>query len=280
MTADRAAQSLHLRTRNPRERLSKSWMIGADLCGYRAWYDLWFPTPFLMTEKVAFGKAVDAGVELIVAALRSGQPVDIDRAMLAASATTEDHTVAIDPTAVRTALSRFELEVATQFDWRYCETQPHLSLEIPGIGPVDGHPDIVLADSTILDVKTGARAKSPEAAATAYLELGFYAIAVEEMTGERVPRVGYVTWVRSKSPYWQVVTAPVTDRMRAITRNLAAAKARAIDADGLLNEGVAEPRNHTLTNGPKFDGLCTDCSHAPWNAGRCEITEEVLHAAA
>jgi len=277
---DRAAQAVHLANRDPRERISKSFMIGADLCGWRAWYDIHDPKPFRMTEKVAFGKAVDAGVELVIAARRSGQEPDFALSRRAAEATAEDHALPIDWAAVDAALFAFHVDVIPQFDWAYCVTQQRLALEIDGIGAVDGHPDVILADGTILDVKTAARSKAPNAAATAYLELGFYALAYEALTGSASPRVGYVTWVRSRSPYWQVVTAPVTDRMRVIARHLASAKARAVEADALLNEGALAPANSTLTNGPKFPGLCADCSHAPWNLGACAIAEEVSDAAA
>ena len=271
--SDRTAQAIHLATRDPKARLTKSWMVGSDLCGWRGWYDLWDPKPFRMTEPVAFGKAVDAGVELIISAARSGQMPDLIRSMAAAKAAVEDLDIELDWREVDVALFAFQVDVLPKFDWSYCETQARFSLDIEGVGPVEGHPDIVLRDGTVLDVKTAARAKPENAAATAYLELGFYALMVEAMIDEPVPAVGYITWTRTKAPRWQIVTAPVTDTMRRISLNLAAGKARMRKADADLNRQSAGPENWVMTNGPRYAGLCNDCAHAPWNGGGCVIAD-------
>ena len=62
----RAEQSAALAARDPRQFLSKSFMVGAELCGERAHLDLNRPRPFRMNEAVLFGKAIDVGVEALI----------------------------------------------------------------------------------------------------------------------------------------------------------------------------------------------------------------------
>lgn len=271
-----------LAERDPRKLLSKSFLIGADLCGHRAWLDLYYPQPFVQTERVAFGSAVDLGVQVILAGRDAGLDVlagDAERvvepvAELIASRPTDP---AVDLAEVLVALRAFAdfLAAGSDLDFAGALRQHHFRLPVPGVGTVDGHPDLILRDGTIVDVKTSPRAKAQDAAATAYLELGLYALAREVETGQRVPRVAYLTWVRSSRPSWQLVTADVTDRMLEQARHRSAATSRALAADAELNAGSSSPVNWTLTHGPRFGGLCGTCAHNPAYSGRCEIAEGV-----
>lgn len=273
-----------LATRDPRKLLSKSYLVGADLCGNRAWLDLWYPVPFRQTEKVAFGSAVDLGVQIILGARDAGLDVlrdDPDRLIDPVRELLESRPTdpAVELDEVLRALIAFrdyaDSVPADVLDFTGAARQHHVRVPVPGCGMVDGHPDLILRDGAIVDIKTSPRAKPSDAAATAFLELGLYALAREIETGERVPWVGYLTWVRSAKPYWQLVRAEVTDRMLTIAQERAAGTSRAIAADEELNRGAESPQNFTLTHGPRFPGLCGTCGHNPAFGGRCTISEGV-----
>lgn len=268
-----------LSRRDPRQYLSKSFLVGADLCGRRAWLDLNDPRPFRMNEAVAFGKAVDIGVQMLVGMTNAGLTLQdgwgrIEEEVLRMIGENPTDPVVEEEEVFHALASFWDEVVGTDLlDLRSAKVQHHVRLPIEEIGMIDAHPDLVLRDGTIIDIKTSAKAKAPDAAALAYAELGFYAMVAEEETGIRPPRVGYLTWVRSSRPTWQLVTAPVTESMVTIARELSATTARAIYQDGELNAGAKVRRNYTFPGGPKFTGLCRSCSHNPANGGRCTITE-------
>jgi len=248
-----------------RTALSKSVLTAFELCETKVWNGIHDPRPFVPNEKVTFGSAVDAGVEVIVKSLSSGQPVQLDRAYAAAAFVVERDEVELVFSDVEHALDEFDRDVTPKFDWALAVTQAHLNAEIEGLGESDGHPDIILGDNRVYDVKTSARAKDVPS-----LELGFYALLVEA-AGAPVPAVGYLNWVRVKRPYWQVAEVPVNDELRRWAYEKAAAYVRARKADALLNANMPTALNFTMAGGPKFDGLCRDC---PWNpalGGTCLI---------
>ena len=49
-----------------RTALSKSVLTAFELCETKSWWGLHDPRPFITNEKVVFGSAVDAGVEVVV----------------------------------------------------------------------------------------------------------------------------------------------------------------------------------------------------------------------
>lgn len=268
-----------LSSRDPRKLLSKSFLVGADLCGERAWLDIHRPVPFHMTEKVAFGSAVDLAVQMVLAGRDAGLDVlagDAERvvAEVALLLETRRSDPAVSIEEVLDAANHFAAYVErSELDFSGAIRQHHIRVPVPDVGVVDGHPDLILRDGSIVDIKTSPRSKPVDAAASAYLELGLYALAREIETGARVPRVAYLTWVRSSRPAWQLVSAEVTERMLAIARGRAASTARAIAADATLNEGAETPRNWTFPNGPRFVGLCGSCGHNPALGGTCAIYE-------
>lgn len=258
-----------------RTALSKSVLGTFELCETKVWHGIHDPRPFIPNEKVTFGSAVDAGVEVIVKYLASGQPVQLDRAFAAAAFIVERDDVEVPFSEVEHALEGFEKDVAKHHDWTHAVTQASITTDIEGLGESNGHPDIIMGDSSVWDVKTSSRAKEVPS-----LELGFYALLMEA-TGVRVPKVGYMNWIRLKKPYWQVVEAPVTDELRRWAYEKAAAYVRARKADAALNAKTYSPLNYTMSGGPKFDTLCLDC---PWNpalGGPCLIARRDLddHAA-
>lgn len=259
-------QKAELERRSPREYLSKSFMTKG--CGEAAWFDLWEPRPWVPNEASVFGSAVDAGVQVIIGHARAPMPLDMDLVLAAAGAILAESPVVVDVNGVQDALEAF---VAVPFDWAYCKTQHHIRMDLPDVGMVDAHPDIILRDGSIWDIKTAKRAKPETAAAESIEELGFYALLREYETGDRPPEVGYLTWVRVKAPYWQQVFAPVTDAMLARSRALAMRWAASIKTS-------TPDINATFRFGPKYG--CEGCQYHPALGGRCEIAQPLREEAA
>lgn len=263
-----------LAKRDPRERLSKSFMNNA--CGEKAWLDIYDPRPWTPPEKVTFGTAVDAGCSTYIAMARRGDPtaIDMDAAYAAAALSVQDEPNPPDLEEVREAIDAF---VALPYDWSFCRIGMAagtakaftMRLDLDGIGEVDAHPDIVLRDHSIWDMKTSKRSKPEDAAATSYTELAFYGICYEAMTGETVPEVGYLTWVRIKKPYWQQVAAPFTDEMRERAYAHARRWAAAVKA--------SSRDFNPFVFGPKFG--CADCQYHPSVGGPCQVAQPVREAA-
>jgi hypothetical protein len=243
-----------------RTTLSKSALVGFDMCPTKAWNDIRNRLPLIPQEKITFGSALDAGCEVILTYLRMGAPVDIQRAYAAAAEVVQRDDVALTFDDLEKALDLFVPSVAIHFDFAYARFQEHVRVEdLAGLGEADGHPDVWLKDRRVFDIKSAARAKSQEPT----LELGFYGLLCEAAEGEPVPSVGYWTWVRSSRPYWQMVEFPVTDELRRWTVEKAASYIRAKRADEVLNREAESPTNYTFTAGPMNRSLCGTCQYAP-----------------
>lgn len=251
-----------------RTNLNKSVLVAADLCGHKAFYDIHDRRPLIPAENITFGSAVDAGVESILTMARAGIPIEEARYMAAAGEMIARDDTGVDAEEVGTALFMFGTTIVPHVDFAYCKLQETLHEDLDGLGEAEGHPDVILADGSIFDVKTAKRSKPEDAAATS-VELGFYAL-LAEANGITVPRVGYWTWVRTQRPSWQQVEAPVTDEMRRRTYELAAAYVRARKADEILNRN-REPQNFTFPSGPRNLSLCGTCQYNPAAGGPCRL---------
>lgn len=273
---NRDEQRERLATRNPREVISKSFVTGADMCGERAWRDLNHPRPFLMSAPVLFGRAVDAGVSVMIDSNnRTGSP-DMALAKHAADVELAEHDEDLWPEfgEVDAALEAF-LGVMQRIDLADAVVQPYMRVDIEGIPmPADCHPDIITIDDRILDIKTSKRSKDAAAARNSYGELGLYALAFLAHTGRMPPSVGYLTWVRGRQPYWQLIEAEVTPQFLERARAKVLRVVDAIRTDTRVNSGKEVPANVSFPNGPAFLGLCGNCAHAPQNGGGCVIAEE------
>jgi hypothetical protein len=259
-----------------RTALSKSLLGSFEMCQTKTWYGIHDPRPFVTNEKVVFGSAVDAGVEVIVKALSSGQKPDLPRAFSAAAFIVEREDVEIVFSQVEDAIESFLYDVVPQVDFTHAVTQANVTATIPGLGVCNGHPDIIMDDGSVLDVKTSSRAKTVPS-----LELGFYALLLEA-TGVAVPSVGYLNYVRLKKPYWhgytkrvgetmgQPLIVDVTDDLRSFAYEKAHAYVRAKHADDYLGLGEAV-QNWSMTGGPRFDSMCLDCPYNPALGGPCVI---------
>jgi hypothetical protein len=260
-----------------RTALSKSLLGSFDLCQTKTWYGLHDPRPFITSEKVVFGSAVDAGVEVLIKTISSGQQPDLPRAFAAAAWIVKREPVEMVFSEVEDAIESFLYDVVPRIDFRGAVTQASVTATIPGLGECNGHPDIIMDDGSVLDVKTSGRAKTVPS-----LELGFYALLLEA-TGATVPTVGYVNYVRLKKPYWHGYTrkggetmgapliVPVTDDLRTWTREKAWAYVRAAKADEIMQVEGLPAQNYSMTGGPRFDGLCGDCAYNPALGGPCAI---------
>lgn len=246
--------------------LSKSALVVADLCGQKAWLELHHRIPPIPNPDMAFGTALDAGIENILTAVRSGYPAEA-RPLEAAAIALERDGIEVRMDEVEAAFGAFIATVLPTMDWDLCRLQAHLHEDLFDWGEVDGHPDIVLASRAVWDVKASKRAK--DTART--VELGLYALLVEAETGEPVPEVGYLTWVRRARPAWQVLRTEVTPEFRAWTRERVSVYVRAKRADELLNRGAAEPVNWTFPAGPKNGRLCATCQYNPLFGGPCRM---------
>lgn len=250
--------------RSARDYISKSFVAQVEACGQKAWRSIHDPRPWVAPEKVTFGSAIDSGVESIIKALRDGSEPDLELAQHEAMLRVDGETNPPDPAEVATALRRFaEWSVVHEVAWAGAVLQAHLRLELSGIGPVDAHPDLLLASGDrigcVVDVKASSRAKPANAAATSYTELGLYALLVEADTGRAPDSVAYWTYARTARPWWQEVRADVTFAMLRGAQSRVAAVARAIEADALLNDGVAHPTNSVFVTGPRYG--CGDCQY-------------------
>lgn len=248
-----------------RTALSKSALTSFDFCQTASWFDIHYRLPLIPAERITYGSAVDAAVEAAIKFLRMEQPVNVANCLEAASEVIARDGVDVSLEEVDDALAGFMVQVAPYYDFRLARTQEHITGELPDLGPVDGHPDVWLADGRIFDVKTGAKEKPDKPS----LELGFYALIGSEYDGKPVPAVGYWTWARTKRPHWQILEFPVTDELLRWSVEKAARFVRAKRADEMLNAKAASPINWTMTGGPAWASKCLDCQYAPM----CDIAQ-------
>lgn len=243
-----------------RTALSKSALVSFDICQTQSWFDLHYRLPLIPQERITFGSALDASVEKVIGYLRMEQPVDFDVADAAAAEIVERDGIDVDLEQVRHATRRFVTDIVPDYDFRFARTQAHLTGEHPDLGELDGHPDVILADGRIRDVKSANRAKFDEPT----VELGFYAFLLEQAEGVRPADVGYWTWVRTTRPYWQTLVFPVTDELLRWTVERAAALMRAKRTDERMNAKSANPVNWSMTGGPKYGASsCGTCQYSP-----------------
>jgi hypothetical protein len=252
--------------------LSKSALTTFEWCQQQAWFDIHDRKPMIPNERASFGSSVDAAVEQVIKGIQAGA-VDLNVAMAAAQEVVGDNEVGVDLDEVEKAASRFVIEVAGHKDFTDATTQPNVIVNLPDLGEISTHPDIVYADGSIDDVKTAKQAKQDNRT----LELGFYGLAVEAFTGQPVPTVGYLTWTRTSKPRWQMLTFLFTDEYKRWARERAGAYVRAKKADEVLNRNAELPRNFSFPGGPAFAGLCDGCQYNPANGGGCAMAlqEEV-----
>jgi hypothetical protein len=151
------------------------------------------------------------------------------------------------------ALRGFADEVLPRFDWTGVATQPEVAATIAGLGPVQGHPDLVLLNGEPWDIKSSRYKKDLPS-----IELGLYAILIEEAFAIEVPTAGYLTWVRSGKGRWEIQPWAITSEVRRWTWARVRQYAQSVES------GV-------FYGAPKFPALCDGCQYSPAAGGPCEI---------
>jgi CRISPR/Cas system-associated exonuclease Cas4 (RecB family) len=237
-----------------RTALSKSAVTGWDLCPTKAGYELTERRPLIMNEKISFGSALDRATEALVIGRREGwrESKALQAATDGIDSISERDGIPLPADELSRAVRGFWGEVTPQFDWKGAETQPEIRATIEGLGEVEGHPDIVLGPMP-MDVKSSRYRKDLPS-----VELGLYAILLEEARGVQVQNAYYLTWVRSGRGRWEIQRWPITSEARRWTWARVHQYAQAIATKSFLGA-------------PKYPSLCNDCPYSPANEGPCEI---------
>ena len=259
--------------------ISKSTIVATNLCARKGWYGetirdsdgrrLSVPMP----ERVLFGTALDEAIQLVIWNAREGVVIDaalIDEAIqegLGAMAS-RPGAEECDPVAIE-----FELVIAVEMFVR--DILPTLSLKYLRLQGDDGEslrhgefigtPDILILgdEPAIWDVKSSARSKAARDLWSP--EMSHYAALYESIYGSK-PLLGYLTWVRTKTPKWQVLSMQSTELHIALaTAHRAATKA-----------AINTPTVDAL---PFNTALCGSCewkvAHPELGFGGCSIGQAV-----
>lgn len=264
-----------------RTALSKSVLTEFDICPQKSWFGIHDPRPFVPIEKVTFGSALDAAIEVIVQYAAMGQEPDMTRAIAAAQWIADRDDVGVEVDEVAHAAARFVIDVLPRHGWSLAVTQRSVSAVIEALGECNGHPDICLPGE-VWDVKatTGKKEKDPRS-----VELGFYVLLREAAGDDPISRVGYLEWRRGeprgslKTGKWVEPSFDVTDEFRRWTLAKAVQYVRAKRADRVLNPAGRPALNFTMTGGPAFAGACNGCVYNPASGGPCELAYQEEEAA-
>lgn len=201
--------------------LSKSLMTG--VCDRKSYYGETVRDangrrlPFVASESMLFGKAIDVAHGYIVWHIREGREYQLSDAMLdglEAARADADGWAALPSAAafideVRVAIHKFHNQ-ENGLD-RLMPLIPGIAIqgndgETLRAGDVIGTPDYMLADGSPLDVKTSKYGTGQwsydESAFTSKAEMPIYALLSASINGAIPPRLIYQTYVRSRGGYW------------------------------------------------------------------------------
>ena len=222
--------------------ISKSLVTTTALCGRKGWFSEKIRLedgsrlPFVAPERVAFGSALDEAILIIAEALRSGRPWDEDEVVNAGieavrSRPTEEIEWEIFEAQLRAAVKIFVYDVIepelVTFRDVYLQGLDGESLKVEGL---IGTPDFIFrkwkgedGGTMILDLKASARSKSEKDLRSA--EMAFYSYLWSRYSAGELPGVGYLTYVRTKRPTYQLITGKATaDHLLLAEQYLAATK--------------------------------------------------------
>ena len=238
-----------------RTMLSKSAVVGWDMCATKAGYELTERRPLILTEKISFGSALDAATEVLIVGRREGwtEKRVLAGAEDAIAQITERDGIPLPESELGVAVRGFWNDVMPTRDWSDVATQPEVTAHIAGLGDVQGHPDVVLVGEP-WDVKSSRYKKDLPS-----VELGLYAILLEEAYGTEVRQAGYFTWVRGYAkPRWEIQPWEITSEARRWTWARVRQYAQARDAGAFYGA-------------PKYPQLCDGCQYNPAAGGPCQI---------
>jgi hypothetical protein len=243
--------------------ISKSLITSTALCGRKGWYaeHVRLPdgsrVPIIAPERMLFGSALDEAILFITYSIREGQRWTVGDAVATGMAAVlgKPHDPNIDmavfETQLRNAITIFQVDVLNDLgdggkpilDFRgaYLQGLNGESLKI-GEGPeaLIGTPDFILSGEyresgrpLILDLKASARAKSPKDLRSA--ELSFYAWLWMIHTRGEVPDVGYLTYVRSARPRYQILIGKADNGMLLLAEEYVRATRAIVRAPDVIN---------------------------------------------
>ena len=223
--------------------ISKSLVTATALCGRKGWYSEKIRLedgsrlPFIAPERVAFGSALDEAILIIVEAFRSNHPWNekdvVDQGLFAARSrpTEEGIDWGIFHAQLEAAIKIFVYDVLepelVTFRDVYLQGLDGESLKVEGL---IGTPDFIFrkwngaeGGTMILDLKASARSKSAKDLLSA--EMAFYSYLWSRYSAGELPGVGYLTYVRTKRPTYQLITGKATaDHLLLAEQYLAATK--------------------------------------------------------
>lgn len=193
-----------------------------DAKGYR----LRFPMP----EKVSFGAAVDEAHAYIAWHLREGKPWTKEAAVAEGMkrAAADEQSWALLSTDDRDVFA-VQLDNAMHLFLVQPDGLERFRAEVEGIriqgndgeslraDDVIGTPDYLLADGSVLDVKTGAQ-KYSEAKFWRTPEMAVYAFLAAAEAGTIPPRLIYQAYIRVGKPYWMWIELPGTAELVELGR--------------------------------------------------------------
>ncbi|NBW12950.1 MAG: hypothetical protein EBR82_33510 [Caulobacteraceae bacterium] len=232
--------------------ISKSLITSTALCNRKGWFAEKIRTadggrlPLVANERIAFGSALDEAILFIVEAVRVNEQWAIDEALArgvrAAMDRPNDGTIDWPKFSdeLWTALRLFVEDIlgggvnAPLVDFHGALLQgingDSIRVNTRAFGEVIGTPDFIISGKTrangrdlVLDLKSGARAKSERDLRSA--EMAFYAYLYAQKWGGDLPDVGYLTFIRTKVPRFQIITGTATaDHLRIAEAYIATTK--------------------------------------------------------
>jgi hypothetical protein len=222
--------------------ISKSAIVASTLCARKGWYGEHIRTsdgarvPIPMPERVLFGTAADEATSYLMYAVREGEHLDDELVELAieeglGAMASRPGAEELDPIALGEELAiathAFADDIMPLLDLRKGATfLQGIDGESLRDGEWIGTPDIIVVDDeypAIWDIKTSPRSKS--ARDLWGPEMAHYAALYQSLYG-RLPKVGYITWVRTKERKWQTIsTQAQEEHLELAAQHRAAAKA-------------------------------------------------------
>lgn len=217
--------------------ISKSLITSTALCNRKGWFSEHVRmadgsrVPLIAPERVAFGAALDEAILFIAQSIRDDGRWTLGdaHALGVKAALARPHEDGIDwekfADDLTIALELFAYDVLGMpngtplIDFRMSLLQgldgESIRVRTGTYGDVVGTPDFIIAAETrpngrdlVLDLKSSARMKSEKDLRSA--EMSFYAYLYAQKWGGDLPSVGYLTYVRTKTPKFQILVGDAT----------------------------------------------------------------------
>jgi hypothetical protein len=231
--------------------ISKSLVTSTALCGRKGWFSEKIRLedgsrlPFIAPERVAFGSALDESILIIAEALRANQSWNekdvVDQGLFAARSrqTEEGIDWEIFHAQLEAAVKIFVYDVIepelVTFRDVYLQGLDGESLKVEGL---IGTPDFIfrkwngeVGATMVLDLKASARSKSAKDLRSA--EMAFYSYLWSRYSAGELPGIGYLTYVRTKRPTYQLITGKATGEHLLLAEQYLAATRSVVGRDSV-----------------------------------------------